>query len=51
MRKDSIAKHELFDEHIRDRYRIAFVLDDRDQVVKMWRSLGLTVFQVADGTF
>ena len=27
------------------------VFDDRDQVVQMWRSLGLTVFQVADGDF
>jgi len=25
------------------------VFDDRDQVVRMWRALGLTVFQVADG--
>lgn len=27
------------------------VFDDRDKVVKMWRSLGLTCFQVADGNF
>lgn len=51
MRKDAVVKMELFDAHIRDLYRVAFVLDDRDQVVRMWRSLGLTVLQVAEGNF
>lgn len=50
-RKDSIVKAELFDAHIRDRYHVAFVIDDRRQVVEMWRSLGLTVLQCADGNF
>jgi phosphoglycolate phosphatase-like HAD superfamily hydrolase len=27
------------------------VYDDRDKVVKMWRSLGLSCFQVAEGDF
>lgn len=27
------------------------VFDDRDKVVKMWRSMGLTCFQVAEGDF
>ncbi len=31
--------------------RIAMVFDDRDKVVKMWRSLGLTCMQVAPGDF
>ena len=30
---------------------IFLVVDDRNKVVDMWRSLGLTVFQVADGNF
>ena len=30
---------------------ILFILDDRDKVVNMWRSLGLVCFQVADGDF
>ena len=51
MRKDSVVKIELFDAHIRDRYRVVVVLDDRDQVVKAWRDLGLTVLQVAPGAF
>lgn len=50
-RKDYIVKQELFDQHIRDNYNVKFVLDDRDQVVQMWRRLGLTCLQVADGAF
>ena len=50
-RKDSVVKRELFDRHIRDRYDVACVLDDRTQVVEMWRSLGLTCMQVAPGEF
>lgn len=51
MRKDSVVKSELFDRHIRDKYYVVGVFDDRDQVVKMWREMGLTVFQVAEGNF
>jgi len=50
-RKDSIVKREIFDDEIRDRWRIVGVFDDRQQVVRMWRALGLTVFQVAEGDF
>jgi len=51
-RKDSIIKKELFDENIRGKYYIELVVDDRDQVVKMWRKdLGLTCLQVDYGNF
>lgn len=50
-RKDAIVKREIFDQHIRQQYNVVCVLDDRDQVVRMWRSLGLTVMQVAEGKF
>jgi len=50
-REDSIVKSELFDAFVRDKYDVQFVLDDRDRVVKMWRSMGLIVFQVAEGAF
>jgi predicted kinase len=50
-RKDSIVKAEIFDKHIRHAYRVVGVLDDRMQVVRMWRDLGLTVLQVAEGDF
>jgi predicted kinase len=48
---DNIVKLALFDEHIRHNYNVQFVLDDRDQVVEMWRSLGLTCLQVNYGNF
>jgi predicted kinase len=50
-RKDSIVKAELFDTHVRDVYDVTCVLDDRDQVVRAWREMGLTVLQVAEGNF
>jgi predicted kinase len=50
-RKDSVVKREIFEREVRDRYRVVGVFDDRVQVVQMWRELGLTVFQVADGNF
>lgn len=50
-RKDSIVKREIFDRELRHAWHIVAVFDDRNQVVKMWRELGLTVFQVADGDF
>lgn len=50
-RKDSLIKEEIFNAYVRDQYYIDFVLDDRQQVVDMWRRLGLTCFQVAPGNF
>lgn len=50
-RKDVIIKQEIFEEKIKDKYQILFVLDDRNQVVEFWRSIGLTCFQVAEGDF
>ncbi|MFC3501065.1 AAA family ATPase [Micromonospora krabiensis] len=50
-RKDSVVKREIYEREIRDRFRVVGVFDDRMQVVRMWRSLGLTVFQVAEGDF
>ncbi len=52
MRPDWIIKHELFQEHVAGKYSVWFVLDDRDQVIDLWRrKLGLPTFQVADGDF
>ena len=49
-RADHIVKQEILDAHI-DKERVLFVLDDRQQVVDMWRRNGLTCFQVAEGNF
>lgn len=48
---DWIVKYQLFNEHIRKSYYVLYVLDDRDQVVRMWRRLGLKCLQVAEGNF
>lgn len=48
--KDSIVKKRMFDK-IKDKYAVLGVFDDRDQVVEMWRSLGLQCFQVDYGNF
>lgn len=50
-RKDSVVKREIFDREVRGRWNVIAVFDDRNQVVRMWRDLGLTVFQVAEGNF
>jgi len=50
-RKDSIVKKELFDVWVKDQYNILYVIDDRKQVVDMWRELGLTVLDVAGHEF
>lgn len=51
MRPDNIIKSELFDKHVRDNFDVRFVLDDRQQVVDMWRAMGITCLQVAPGDF
>ena len=47
---DDQLKKQFLDDHsnIDD---VFLVVDDRQKVVDMWRSLGLTVFQVDDGNF
>lgn len=48
-RPDDIVKREIYEEQIDGKYAVLFVLDDRDRVVDMWRSLGLHCFQVDYG--
>lgn len=49
-RRDSLVKRGLLEE-IGQLYAVRGVLDDRNQVVEMWRAAGLTCLQVADGDF
>jgi predicted kinase len=51
MRNDRIVKKEIFESQLKDNYNIHFVLDDRNSVVAMWRSMGLKVLQVEEGDF
>jgi hypothetical protein len=46
---DYEIKQKILDKLPKD--QIAFCIDDRDQVVDMWRKNGLTVYQVAEGNF
>lgn len=49
-RNDALVKREML-ERIIESFRIRYVFDDRDRVVKMWRQSGLRCLQVAEGTF
>lgn len=52
MRKDSIVKREMWEIYIKDDYYVHAVLDDRNQVVDMWRKeLGFDCLQVNYGDF
>ena len=51
-RMDAEVKFDMYNEFIKDIYDIEFVLDDRNQVVDMWRKeLDLKCFQVNYGDF
>ena len=51
-RKDAVIKKEIVESEILGKYRVEFVLDDRDQVVDMWRKeLKLPCLQVNYGNF
>ncbi len=48
---EELKKKWLFDFYPDYLDEVEFILDDRNKVVSMWRSLGLTCLQVADGNF
>jgi predicted secreted acid phosphatase len=50
-RQDAVIKAEIYREHIEPKYEVLFCVDDRKQVVDMWRSLGLICLQCAEGNF
>ncbi|MFG1872062.1 phosphatase domain-containing protein [Micromonospora arborensis] len=50
-RDDAVVKAGIFDREAREKFTVVGVFDDRARVVRMWRALGLTVFQVAEGDF
>lgn len=47
-RRDTVIKRELFDAHVRDRFNVMGVIDDRPSVCRFWRSIGVKTFQVGD---
>lgn len=50
-RADQVVKKEIYDNHIKDKYNVLCVFDDRNKVVDMWRQEGLLCCQVYYGNF
>lgn len=50
-RSDDIVKSEILDQMRTDGYNPTMAIDDRQQVVDMWRRRGLRCLQVAPGDF
>ena len=50
-RRDDIVKREIYETHIKGKYNVVLVLDDRDRTVAYWRSEGLPCWQVNYGNF
>jgi predicted kinase len=48
-RSDDVIKKELFLEHVAPNYRVVAAIDDRKRVIRLWKSLGITVFDVGPG--
>ena len=47
-RPDVETKRELFDNHVRDKYYVVAVFEDRPRVIRMWNDLGLFVLAVGE---
>lgn len=50
-RPDTEVKKEMYENQIKNNFDVRGVFEDRKVVVDMWRSLGLTCFQVAEGNY
>lgn len=45
---DTIIKEQMFTEHVKGRYHVTHVFDDRHSVVNMWTSIGFDVMDVGN---
>lgn len=43
---DDIVKYRIFNDHIRGKYKVEAVIDDRKRVLAMWEALGIKVINV-----
>ena len=50
-RTDYIVKENILDFELLTRFNILFTIDDRKQVVDMWRRRGIVCLQCAEGEF
>lgn len=48
-RPDTVIKEELFDKHIKNKYYVSHIIDDRKCMVQHWQSMGFDVFDVGNG--
>jgi predicted kinase len=51
LRCDAKVKYEIYRDEIFPHYRVDYIIDDRDKVVRMWRQIGLTCLQCNYGDF
>lgn len=51
MRKDAIVKQEIYEQHIKGRYNVIAIFDDRPQMIRAWQSMGFgdRIFNVGSG--
>jgi predicted kinase len=50
-RPDFEVKKEMYEKNIKENYNVLYVIDDRRQVIDMWREQGLMVLDVAGNDF
>ncbi len=50
-RPDFVVKYDLFNKYVRDKYDVLFAIDDRDQIVRLWREMGIKTFQCKYGNY
>lgn len=50
-RSDETVKREIYEEHIKGAYNLLGAFDDRPRVIRVWRSLGIQVYQLNDEEF
>ena len=50
-REDFVLKKNIYQDFIKEKYDVLFVIEDRLSVVKMWRELGLVCLQCDWGEF
>jgi len=48
---DTKIKAMLYEKHVKPKWTVEFVLEDRTKVVKMWRELGLPCLQVQQSDY
>jgi len=50
-KKDYEVKQDIYMSQIKDLYDVELIIEDRQQVVTMWRGLGLTCLQTCEGNY